>query len=55
MLYAVVGSVINSLLCGCASAYSESCWRGEGEEVMGLQLETLIRSANNFVALCEFN
>jgi hypothetical protein len=55
MLCAVVGSVINSLLCGYAAGQRWSCWRGEGEELMGPQLETLIRSANNFAAPCEFN
>ena len=55
MLCAVVGSVINSLLCGYVWAWRWSYWRGEGEELMGPQLETLFRSANNFAALCEFN
>jgi len=55
MLYAVAGSVINSLLCGYAAGQRYSCWHGEGEELMGPQIETLIRSANNFVILCEIN
>jgi len=31
MLYALIDSVINSLLCGFVAGWRWSCWRGEEE------------------------
>jgi hypothetical protein len=54
-LSAVVDSVINSLLCRGGSAWRWSCYREEEEELMGSQLETLIKDANNSALVREFN